>query len=52
MDLLCDVRDRSIIENEPEYMNYQATLRKENDQNLYKKYTFNNVILAEVNKIL
>ena len=43
MDLLCEVCDRSIIENESEFMNYLATLRKKGDKCLYKKYTINNV---------
>ena len=35
MDLLCDVCDRSFIENESEYMNYLTTLRKKDDKSLY-----------------
>ena len=52
MDLLCEVCDRPIIENESEYMNYLTTLRKENDESLFKKHTINNINFDEVNKIL
>ena len=52
MDLLCDVCDRSIIENDSEYYNYLATLHKKDDKSFNKKYTINNVNLDEVNKIL
>ena len=52
MDLLCEKCDRSNIENESEYYNYLATLRKKDDKSLYKKYTINNVNLDEVNKII
>ena len=52
MDLLCPVCDQSIIENESEYNKYLASLRKENDISIYKKYDINNVILNDVDKIL
>ena len=52
MTLLCEVCDRSIIENECEYCYYLATLRKKDDKSLYKKYTINNINLDEGNKIL
>ena len=52
MDLLCQVCDREIIENECEYKNYIATLRKKDDKSIYKKYVFNNFNLDEVDKIL
>ena len=52
MDLLCKICDRSIIENQSEYMNYLTTLRKKDDKSLYEKYTINNIILDEVNKVL
>ena len=52
MDLLCKICDRSIIENQSECMNYLATLRKENDKSLYKKYTIKNVNLDEFEKLL
>ena len=51
MDLLCEVCDRSMIENESKYDNYLATLRKK-AKSFYKKYTINNINLDEVNKIL
>ena len=35
MNPLCDVYDRSIIENESEYMSYLTALLKENDKSLY-----------------
>ena len=52
MDFLCKVCDRAIFENESGYKDYPATLRKENDKNLYKKHSFYNIILGEVDKIL
>ena len=52
MDLLCEVCDRSIIDNESEYNKYLATLRKENHKFFYKKCTLNNFNLDEVNKII
>ena len=52
MDLLCRVCDRSIIENESEYKNYIASLRKKDDKSIYKKYVINKNILDEVDKIL
>ena len=52
MDILCDVCDRSIIQNPSEYQEYLATLRKKIDKSLYKKYTINNFNLDEFNKIL
>ena len=50
--LLCEVCDRSIIENESEYYNYPATLLKKDDKSLYKKCTINNVNLDESYKLL
>ena len=52
MDLLCQVCDREIIENECEYKNYIATLRKKDDKRIYKKNVINNINLDEVDKIL
>ena len=52
MDLLCRLCDRSIIDNEFEYKKYLTSLRKENDKSFYKKYTFNNISLDDVNKVL
>ena len=52
MDLLCKVCDREIIENESEYNNYIATLRKRNDKCFYKHNTINNANLDEFDKIL
>ena len=52
MSFLCKQCDRSNIENQFEYMKYLATLRMENDESLYKKYTINNINLDEVDKIL
>ena len=37
MDILCKVCDRSISENQSEYMNYLTTLRKKDDKSLYIK---------------
>ena len=52
MDYLCQVCDREIIENESEYKNYIASLRKKDDKNIYKKYSINNINMDEVDKIL
>ena len=37
MNTLCKVSDRSIIENESEYKDYPATMRKKNEKSLYNK---------------
>ena len=50
MSLLCNVCDRSVIENESEYKKYLTTLRQKNDRSFYKKYTINNVKLDKVEK--
>ena len=52
MDLLCKVCDREIIENESEYKNFIASLRKKDDKNIYKKNVINNINLDEVDRIL
>ena len=52
MSFLCKVCDRSIIENESEFMNYLATMRKKNDKSLPNKYTIKNINLDEIDKIL
>ena len=52
MTPLCKVCDRLTLENESEYYTYLATLRKKDDKSFDKKYTYNNVNLDEVNKIL
>ena len=52
MDLLCRVCDREIKENESEYKNYIATLRKRDDKSTYKKYVIININLDEYDKIL
>ena len=52
MDLLCKICYRSIIENQSEYMNYLAILRRKDGKISNKKYTINNINLDEVNKIL
>ena len=51
MDLVCKACDSEILENEPEYKKYLATLRQRNDKRLYKQYTINNVSLDEFNNI-
>ena len=52
MDLLCKVCDPETIENESEYKNYIATLRKKDDKSIYIKNVINNINLDEVDKIL
>ena len=50
MKILCKKCDQPIIENESEYYEYLATLRKKNGKSLYKTYTMNNINLDEVSK--
>ena len=53
MDYICQVCDRSIIENPSEYQHYPVdTSHKKNDNSLYIKYTIDNINLDEVDKIL
>ena len=52
MDYLCQVCDQEVIENESEYKNFIASLRKKDDKCIYKKYVINNIILDGVDKIL
>ena len=52
MSFLCEVCDRSIFENQSEYMNYLATMRKKNDESLFKKHNVNIINLEEVEKVL
>ena len=52
MDLLCEVCDRSIIENQAEYNIYLAILNKKIDDNLCINYFTKNVSLNEFDKIL
>ena len=52
MDLLCEICDRSIIENPSEYNEYKTTVRKKYDKSLFEKYANINMILDEVDKIL
>ena len=52
MDLLCEVCDRSIIENKSDNDNYLTTLRKKIDKSLYNNFTINNYDLDEVIKTL
>ena len=51
MDLLCEVCDRSIIENQCENNNYLGTLQNKSDKSLYNKYIIFNKNLDGVNKI-
>ena len=52
MEFICKVCDRSIIERESEYKEYLTILCNKNYEILYKRYTFNNFNLDEVDKIL
>ena len=52
MDYICQYCDRFLIDNPDEYENYLSTSRKKNDQNLYIKYTINNINFDELDKIL
>ena len=50
MEFLCKVCDRLNNENESEYNNHLATLRKKDDTRLYEKYTINIINFDEVIK--
>ena len=52
MDYICQYCDRSLIENPVEYENYLTTSRKKNDEDLYIKYTINNISFDELDKVL
>ena len=52
MSLLGEVCDHSVIENESEYKEYLATLRKKNGKSFMKNFTINNINLGEADKIL
>ena len=47
---LCKKCDREILEDEFEFMNYMATLRKKNDKSIYNKDTINKINLDEFEK--
>ena len=49
---LCRVCDRSILENEFEYKEYLSTFRKNYDNNLDKRYTFNSINPNDIDAIL
>ena len=50
MEYICQVCDRSLIENPSEYQYYLITLHKKNDNSLYIKYTINNINLDDLDK--
>ena len=52
MSLLCELCDRSTIENESEYKGYLINSRMKNDKRFFKKYTINIVNLDEVDEKL
>ena len=52
MDILHNVCDRSIVENESEYIIYLATLHNKMIKDLHNKHTINIINLDEVIKIL
>ena len=52
IEFLCKICDRSFIENESDFQDYQTNLRKRNDKNLFKKYTINNIKVDEFDKKL
>ena len=43
MDYICEVCDRSPIENPSDYNKYLTTSHKKNDNSLYIKYTINDI---------
>ena len=51
-ELLCQLCDREIFENENELNKYFDNLRKENDENLYTKFSIIIINLDEFDKIL
>ena len=52
MDFLCKVCDKSIFENESNFLNYIATLRKEHDESFSEHYIIINPNIDEIDKIL
>ena len=50
MDFLCEVCDRSLIENPSEYQVCLTTLRKKDDKSLYKKMLLKTLIWMNVVK--
>ena len=52
MSFLCKVCDKDIIENEPKYYQYMATLTKEYDKSFYENYSITNPNLNEIEKML
>ena len=52
MDFLCKKCDKSIIENESNYINYIATLKKEHDKSFYENYIIIIPNLDEIDKLL
>ena len=52
MDYICQVCDRSLIENPDEYQHYLTTSHEKNDNSLYIKSTIKNINLDELDKIL
>ena len=52
MDYICQVCDRSLIENPSEYEYYLTISHKENDNSLYTKYTINNINLDYLDKTM
>ena len=52
MDYICQVCDRSLIENPDEYQQYLTTSHRKSDNSLYIKYTIDNINLDELDQIL
>ena len=52
MDYICQVCDRSFIENLDEYQHYLTTSHRKNYNSLYIKYTINKINLDELDKLL
>ena len=52
MDYICEVCDRSIIQDPSEYQYYLTTSHRKNDKKLYMKYTNNKIKFDKLDKIL
>ena len=52
MDYICQVCDRSLVENPSEYQHYLSTSYKESDKSLYIKCTIKNISLDELDKTI
>ena len=52
MSYICQVCDRSLVENPLQHEHYLDISHKKNDKNLYIKFTIDNFNLDELDKII